>query len=97
MKRNNWTDRPCYYVSVIDGRRKALLVGPFAHQRQAAFAVDKTRRAAEDIDAKAAFYSFGTAKAATGHREGSLNGAVSFDTMAHRPRQYAPRIGRYGF
>ena len=29
LKRGNWTDNPCFYVSVIDGAKYALVARPF--------------------------------------------------------------------
>lgn len=95
--RGNWTDEPCYYVSVRDGPRHARLAGPFAHQRQAAAAVDCVRAEAEKVDAWSAFYAFGTCLAETGHNDGRLNDRVGFDRMPHQPRQYVKRPDGYGF
>jgi len=85
MKRGNWTDDPCWYVSVIDAGRTALLLGPFnteAACRQWAY------RAPEDggnpvkcgslrnlckMDPWAWFYSYGMVKMQNGHREALLN------------------------
>lgn len=97
MRRGNWTDKPCYYVSCVDGPRKALLAGPFAHQRQAAACVDRVRAIGEQLDPRAVGYAFGTCKAATGHYEGGLNKQLDFDQIPHRPRQYVRRPDRYGF
>lgn len=51
-----------YYVSVIDGRRWALLYGPFARHADALAALETARRVAVDADARAWFYAFGTAR-----------------------------------
>ena len=73
MDRGNWTDQPCYYVSVIDGPRHALLAGPFVTHREALDMVDAARRVAVEVDRKSWFYAFGTCRAETGHCDGILN------------------------
>lgn len=67
-----------YYVSVIDGPRRALLVGPFTNDHQAALdMVEQVRRKAEELDPRAAFYAFGTTRLPGGDkvpiRAGALN------------------------
>jgi hypothetical protein len=67
-----------YYVSVIDGKKSALLLGPFTNDHAAALAaVDKVRAKAIQIDSKASFYAFGTARLPADDsipiRTGSLN------------------------
>jgi len=60
-----------YYVSVIDGprigdrievKRLGLLAGPFDTHAEALEKVDVVRRIAEEINAWAHFYAFGTLK-----------------------------------
>uniref|UniRef100_A0A6M3IPV8 Uncharacterized protein n=1 Tax=viral metagenome TaxID=1070528 RepID=A0A6M3IPV8_9ZZZZ len=99
MTRGNWTDEACYYVSVIDTDtdRRALLAGPFAHQRQAAAAVRVVRQAAECVDARAVWYAYGTCRAPNGHYDGGLNAEIDFERLPHRPRQAVRRPDRYGF
>lgn len=67
-----------YYVSVVDGPRKALLLGPFTNNHQAALdMVEKVRAKAEELDPRAVFYAFGTCRLEGGDkvpiRAGSLN------------------------
>jgi len=50
-----------YYVSVIDGPRSSLLLGPFDTHMGALLNVEAVRREANRIDTKACFYGFGTA------------------------------------
>lgn len=95
--RGNWTDRRCYYVTVRDARRTGFLAGPFAHQRQAAAAVERTKEAAYEVDGYAWFYAYGTAKAPNGHREGTLNDLVDLDRLPHRPREYVARPDGYDY
>lgn len=72
--RNNWTDAPCYYVSVIDGERKAVLAGPYRTHESALADVDIVNRLAQTVgDPGAWFYAYGTCKLANGYREGLLN------------------------
>jgi hypothetical protein len=74
-----WADDPCYYVSVIDGPRYALLAGPFRTHEQALSLVDKTRDIACKVDPKGWFYAYGTVKMINGHRTGSLNKHLGLD------------------
>ena len=64
-----------YYVSVVDGKRKAFLAGPFRDDHKAALdMIPAARKAAEEADPKAVFYAFGIAR--TDHdydRPGVLN------------------------
>lgn len=67
-----------YYVSVIDGKRTALLLGPFENDHAGALAmVDAVRRKGEELDPRAHFYAFGTARLPADDsvplRYGSLN------------------------
>ena len=74
MKRGNWTDNPCYYVSVIDGNKSNVLAGPFKTHGEAKTMVDKARNAAQEYgDPKAWFYAYGTCKTPNGYRDGILN------------------------
>jgi len=78
MKRGNWTDNPCYYVSVRDGQKFAYLAGPFRKHQEALDMVDAATKAAQNYgDPKAWFYAYGTCKAPNGHREGLLNKALN--------------------
>lgn len=49
-----------YYVSVINGKRKGLLKGPYSSHEQALANVEDGRARALEIDAYAHFYWFGT-------------------------------------
>ena len=52
-----------YYVSAIDGKRYALLLGPFRDDHKAALAmVDKAQARAMQVDIKAPWYSYGTCR-----------------------------------
>ena len=72
----NWTDEPCYYVSVVDGPKFGVLAGPFRTHQEALDMVDNAREAANDADPWAAFYAFGTVKMSSGHHCGILNGKL---------------------
>lgn len=53
-----------YYVTVVDGARVGRLLGPFVNDHAGALAmVDAARRRAEELDPRACWYSFGTARA----------------------------------
>lgn len=51
-----------YYVSVVDGARRAFVKGPYPDHAAALAAVDSVRIEAESRDPRAAFYAFGTAR-----------------------------------
>jgi len=73
MTRGNWTDGESFYVDAVDGKRVALLAGPFRTLSEAEALVDRARALAVDVDPRAWFYAFGCSKWANGHREGRLN------------------------
>jgi hypothetical protein len=55
-----------YYVSAIDGPRKALILGPFIDDHAGALAmVEKAREKAEQLDNKAFWYAYGTCRVPT--------------------------------
>lgn len=83
----NWTDNPCYYVTVKDGNQYGFLLGPFAHHSQALNQVDIAKQYVKKHYAKGVFYSFGTAKRENGHREGVLNNILNLDSMNHKPER----------
>ena len=52
-----------YYVSVVDGARYALLLGPFVNDHAAALSrVEAVKKFAQSIDPRAIFYAFGTCR-----------------------------------
>jgi len=61
-----------FYVSVIDGPRYGLLLGPFAQHEQALALVEAVSKKANELDPRAWFYAFGTCKA-QGTEPGRLN------------------------
>ena len=75
--RGNWTDGECYYVSIVEGERFALAVGPFQTHQEALDMVSSARDIGRELDPKSHFYSWGTCKMAHGHREGVLNAYLS--------------------
>ncbi len=58
-----------FFVSCVDdsGRRRALLLGPFPSHADALANVSRGRKLAEQADARAVWYAFGTAGAPVGH------------------------------
>jgi hypothetical protein len=50
-----------FYVTARDGERTAWLAGPFASHGRAIGLIDATRDLAEQVDARAVWYAFGTA------------------------------------
>lgn len=70
-----------YFVSCIDGRRVALLAGPFVNDHARALSmVEPARTAAELADPRAIWYAFGTVRLDADHpradRPGVLNAAL---------------------
>ena len=99
MNRGNWTDNPCWYVSVQDAGRTALVLGPFRAEsecRQYAYRemeeggnsakrhqVDK----AAECDPRSWFYSWGMVKMQNGHRDGCLNSRMPETVHADMGRE----------
>lgn len=50
-----------YYVSAIDGDRKALICGPYPTHDAALEDVTRVKRAAYDVDPRAHWWAWGTA------------------------------------
>ena len=73
MKRGNWTDQECFYITVINGQRVGFLAGPFKTLAEAEQKVDAAKEIALQKDQWAHFYEFGCAKYANGYREGLFN------------------------
>lgn len=66
-----------YYVSAIDGARRALVRGPWVDDHAGALAaVDACRRAAADRDGRTWFYAFGTCRSETDLGAGWLGGPI---------------------
>ena len=66
-----------YYVSCINGNRRALLYGPLASHAAALAMVERVRAVAVEVDPYAHFYAFGTARADVDYtRPGVLNELV---------------------
>lgn len=51
-----------YYVSVIDGPRYGLLLGPFPRHEEALAKVEAVRRKACELDGRAHWWGFGTCR-----------------------------------
>lgn len=66
-----------YYVSVIDGPRRALLAGPWPTHAEALAMVETVRTKACELDGRGHWYAFGTARLPNDDsvpiRAGSLN------------------------
>ncbi len=73
MERGNWTDGPCFYVSIVDGKRFTTVAGPFRTHPEALSMVDPAIEIGRELDPKSHFYAWGTVKMENGHREGRLN------------------------
>lgn len=55
-----------FYVSVIDGARTGLLLGPFGTHEEAKANVERGRKLAEKANDRAVWFAFGTASAPRG-------------------------------
>lgn len=55
-----------YFVSVINGRKRGALLGPYATHEEALTQVSRGRTLAEAADPWACFYGFGTCSAPAG-------------------------------
>ena len=73
LKRGNWTDSACYYISVIDGAKYALVAGPFKNHEQALGLVEQAKKVGYTRDPMSHFYAWGTCKRPNGYQEGVLN------------------------
>lgn len=57
--------RKGFYVSAIDGKRRALMLGPFASHEAALARVDACRRKADELDGRAWFWAWGACRLTT--------------------------------
>lgn len=73
MKRGNWTDESCFYVSIIDGERFNVVAGPFRVHQEALEMVEPARTIGNRVGRKSWFYGWGTVKMENGHSDGILN------------------------
>jgi hypothetical protein len=76
-----------FYVSVIDGSRNGLLLGPFPEHSDAMERVERVRSWVVERDPRAHFYGFGTAALRTSAdvaRSGRLNGHLEHLLNAER-------------
>ena len=86
-------DRPGnYYVSMVDGARFALLLGPFPNDHRGALSrVDLVRQRAPEVDPRATFYGFGTCWLPADYtKPGRLNGLMDPETCVHRWQLESP-------
>jgi hypothetical protein len=78
-----------YYVTVIDGDRFGYLAGPWPTHAEALAHVGASRRVACDLDPRAHFYAFGTARLPDDDgvpiRAASLNGRLGLPVAPYRP------------
>lgn len=71
-----------YYVSVVNGPRFALALGPFPAHQEALDKVDAVRAMAMDRDGFAAFWSYGTVRMRDEYKEpGRWNTALGLPTV----------------
>lgn len=75
-----------YYVSVKDGRRLGLLLGPFRNDHAKALVmVGAVKRKALDLDPWGAFYAYGTVRMSESYAEpGTLNQFFYPDSTDHQ-------------
>lgn len=66
-----------YYVTVMDGPRAALALGPFENDHRAALdRVDDVKRLVQERTPRGWFYAFGTSRAESDLGPGKLNGEL---------------------
>ena len=75
-----------YYVTMVDGARRALLLGPFPNDHRGAQArVDAVRQKTAEVDPMSAFYGFGTCRMPADYmKPGRLNGYMNAENCTHR-------------
>lgn len=78
-KLGNWTDDPCFYVSIRDAGKFALVAGPFQTHESALAAVKAARKIGCEVDPWAWFYGWGTCKTEHGYTSGRLNEKLAVD------------------
>lgn len=74
-----------FYVSVVDGARSSLLLGPFNTHGAALAHVEPTRRRAVADDPRAHFYAFGTCRHRTARAPGRLNDQLDYTGPGRLP------------
>lgn len=72
-----------YYVSAVDGKKQALLAGPFRDDHEGALAmVRDAKKLAQEFDIKAAFYSYGTVRTEYSyHKPGMFNRQLGLEDV----------------
>lgn len=82
-----------YYVSVVDGTRYSLALGPFIDDHAGALAmVDEVRNKATELDSRAWFYAYGTCRTP---KDGDLRAGTLNDLFGMQwPSQRAPEVAR---
>ena len=65
-----------YYVSVVDGARVSLLLGPYELHADALDNVERARKHACKVSERAWFYAFGTVRSDGERRPGIFNGEI---------------------
>jgi hypothetical protein len=68
-----WGEHSRFYVSVIDGSRWRVILGPFVEHADALSHVELARNLALELDPHAHWYAFGTCQMEHGRARGSLN------------------------
>ena len=89
MKRKNFRDKPCFYATVINAGKTALLAGPFENEsdcRQWAYSdeedggnIVKHHLLYQEtcrVDCRAHWYSWGMVKMPNGHRDGIISKVI---------------------
>ena len=70
-----------HYVSVIDGPRYGLLLGPYPTRREAERNVERARIKAREVNDRAIWYGYGTCRVTTGSpRPGRFNDLIGMTT-----------------
>lgn len=70
-----------FYVSVVDGSRRCLALGPFRRHGDAARLVDPLRHWMRGRFANACWWAYGTARHHTSHDAGRLNAEYGLELV----------------
>lgn len=83
-----------YYVSVMDGKKRFFVRGPFETHIEAMRAVEPTKARMEELDPSAFWMTWGTARAETNHGPGTLDRFEELEKVGRKRDRTARRRKR---
>jgi hypothetical protein len=90
----DWRDGPCWYITVRDGSRLGLLVGPFAYEYQAKVLLTDARESARAKYGRTSLsYRYGVERRPNGQTIGKLNDSCGYMLADYSPESEAALIG----